>query len=177
VAPVRIPRLLAATGIAAAVDVAVDGQPRGRSETVTSVSRLALAQHEAVLPTIVARAIARRAVKSGAVFGVKQGLGLDGTLPGVAVDLAGVAWQASEKPDTRCWGLLPDSIQVLRVELLQGDHRIAVSAIDVGGRRFGPIADVPVTVADGRTTYVLVQATDAGIIGQPVAGGRGPGVN
>ncbi|MFZ4733353.1 MAG: hypothetical protein ACOYK7_12505 [Pirellulales bacterium] len=177
VAPVRIPRLLAATGIAAAVDVAVDGQPRGRSETVTSVSRLALAQHEAVLPTIVARAIARRAVKSGAVFGVKQGLGLDGTLPGVAVDLAGVAWQASEKPDTRCWGLLPDSIQVLRVELLQGDHRIAVSAIDVGGRRFGTIADLPVTVADGRTTYVLVQATDAGIIGQPVAGGRGPGVN
>lgn len=177
VAPVRVPRLVAATGVAAAVDVAVDGRPGGRSETVTSVSRLALAQHEAVLPTIVARAIARRAVKSGAVFGVKQGLGIDGTLPGVAVDLAGVAWQASEKPDTRCWGLLPDSIQVLRLELPQGDHRLALSAVDAGGRRIGPAAEVPVVVADGRNTYLLVQATDAGIIGRPVAGARGTAVN
>ncbi|NBV44706.1 MAG: hypothetical protein EBR86_03475 [Planctomycetia bacterium] len=178
-APVRVPRLVVAAGRAAAVDVAVDGTAAGRSETVTSVSRLALAQHEAVLPTIVARAVARRALKSGAVFGVNQGLGLEGTLPGVAVDLAGVAWQASEKPDTRCWGLLPDSIQVLRVELPEGPHRLSLTAVDGAGHVFGDGCSLPVNVADGRNTYCLVHATDAGIIGTPLAdaappGGHGP---
>jgi len=42
----------------------------------------------------------------------------------LAVDLAGVAWEATESADTRCWGLLPDQIQVLRVELPAGRHEI-----------------------------------------------------
>jgi hypothetical protein len=114
----------------------------------------------------------RRAVKSGAVFGVQQGLSLDGTLPGVAVDVPGVAWQASEKPDTRCWGLLPDALQVVRLELPVGDHRLDLTAVDGAGHPFGVRGPLPVTVADGRTTYVVVHATDAGIIGRPMAGVR-----
>ena len=31
-----------------------------------------------------------------------------------------MAWEASEAADTRCWGLLPDKIQVLRIELPAG---------------------------------------------------------
>ena len=29
-----------------------------------------------------------------------------------------------EAADTRCWGLLPDKIQVLRIELPAGRHRV-----------------------------------------------------
>lgn len=172
VAPVRVPRAVSAPGRAAAVGIAVAGRPPARTETVTSVSRLALEQHEALRPSLVARAVARRALKTGTVVGVKQGLGLDGTLPGVAVDVAGLAWQATERPDTRCWGLLPDAIQVARLELPAGDHRLDLAAVDGAGHPFGGRGPLPVTVADGRTTYVVVHATDAGIIGRPQAGVR-----
>ena len=36
------------------------------------------------------------------------------------------------------------------------------------GRPLGPAVSQPVTVTDGRDTYLLVQATDAGIVGRPV---------
>jgi hypothetical protein len=48
-------------------------------------------------------------------FGVKQGLGLNSGLPAVALDVAGIAWEAAERADTRCWSLLPDRIEVLRL--------------------------------------------------------------
>lgn len=172
VAPVRVPRIVAAPGRVTAVSIATAAVQPVRTETVTSVSRLALAQQEAMLPTIVGRAVARRALKTGVVYGVKQGLAIDGTLPGVALDLAGVAWQAAEKPDTRCWGLLPDSLQVARLELPAGEHRFDLAALDGAGVACPARASLPVSVADGRTTYVVVHATDAGIIGRPLAGSR-----
>ena len=39
---------------------------------------------------------------------------------GLALDVAGVVWEATESADTRCWGLLPDKIQVMRLELPAG---------------------------------------------------------
>jgi len=42
--------------------------------------------------------------------------------------------------------------------------------VDGAGHPFGARGPLPVTVADGRTTYVVVHATDAGIIGRPLAG-------
>ena len=41
----------------------------------------------------------------------------------VALDIAGIAWEATEAADTRCWGLLPEKIQVLRIELPAGRHQ------------------------------------------------------
>ena len=46
------------------------------------------------------------------------------TWANLGVDLLGVAWEASERADTRCWALLPDQIQVLRVELPAGQQRV-----------------------------------------------------
>jgi hypothetical protein len=142
------------------------------TETIANVSGMAKSQCDAMLPTTVARAIVRRSVKQAAIVGARETLGGAGSLPGVAVDLAGIAWQAGERADTRCWSLLPDTIQVARLELPAGDHEILLEPFDREGRRIGRTAAVVATVLDGRDTFVLVQSPDAGIVGMPLVGGR-----
>lgn len=170
VAPIKVPRVVAAPGRARGVVVGriADGRVawRWRTATITDVSRMAVEQQAAIHDRVVARAVARRAMKKATVFGVKEGIGLGRFGPAaLAFDLAGVAWEAAENADTRCWGLLPDSIQVARVELPAGEHALAVSAVDETGRALGPAVPRSVTVADGRNTYLVVAAVDGGIVG------------
>jgi hypothetical protein len=130
---------------------------------------MAVEQEAAVHDQTVARAVARRALKKGTVFGVKEGLGVERFGPAaLAFDVAGVAWEAAENADTRCWGLLPDSIQVVRMELPAGAHTLAFQAVDRQGMPVGKAVRESVTVADGRNSYVVVTAVDAGIVGKSV---------
>ena len=172
VAPIKVPRVVAAPGRARGVAV---GLVRGntldwtaRTATITDVSRMAVEQDDATHDRTVARAVARRALKKGAVYGVKEGIGLDRFGPAALLfDVAGVAWEAAENADTRCWGLLPDSIQVARLELPAGEHTLATAAVDEAGATVGVRSARRVTVEDGRNTYVVLTAVDAGIIGGP----------
>lgn len=168
IAPIKVPRVIALPGSVGGLEVGVGDWSAGRTETITNVSQMAVQQHEAVLPQTVGRAVARRSLKKAAIFGAKQGLGLQNSLPAVAFDVAGVAWEATENADTRCWGLLPDTIQVLRLELPAGEHTLALQPVDRSGRPLGNAVPRTVTVLDGRNTYVLAQATDSGIVGQPL---------
>jgi hypothetical protein len=172
VAPIRVPRVVVAPGAAATVQVAVGDWSAGRTETITDVSRMALSQEEAMLPWVMGRAVARRAIKKGTIWGVKQGLGMHGGLPGAALDVAGIAWEATETADTRCWSLLPDRIQVLRLELPAGRHTLGLAALDRAGQPLGAPVERQIEVSDGRNTYLVVVATDSGILGRPPA--RGP---
>jgi tetratricopeptide (TPR) repeat protein len=172
VAPIKVPRVVAAPGRSRSVSVSLGTAsggwtPAGQTATITDISRMAVDQEAAVHDRTVARAVARRALKKGTVFGVKEGLGVDRFGPAALLfDVAGVAWEAAENADTRCWGLLPDSIQVVRIELPAGTHTLALRAIDEAGHPVGPAVPRSVTVADGRNTYVVLQAPDAGIIGK-----------
>lgn len=172
VAPIKVPRVVAAPGRSRGVSVGLataggGWTTAGRTSTITDISRMAVEQEAAVHDRTVARAVARRALKKGTVFGVKEGLGVDRLGPAALLfDVAGVAWEAAENADTRCWGLLPDSIQVVRIELPAGTHTLALRAVDEAGHPVGPAVPRSVTVADGRNTYVVVQAPDAGIIGE-----------
>ena len=169
IAPIKVPRVIALPGSVGGMQVGVGDWAAGRTETITNVSQMAISQHEAVLPQTVGRAVARRSLKKAAIFGAKQGLGLQNSgLPSLAFDVAGVAWEATENADTRCWGLLPDTIQVLRLELPAGQHTLSLRPIDRSGRPLGGAVPQTVTVLDGRNTYVLAQATDAGIVGKPL---------
>lgn len=169
IAPIKVPRVIALPGNVGGLQVGVGDWSAGRTETITNVSQMAIQQHEAVLPQTVGRAVARRSLKKAAIFGAKQGLGLQSSgLPSLAFDVAGVAWEATENADTRCWGLLPDTIQVLRLELPVGQHTLALRPIDRSGRPLGGAVPQTVTILDGRNTYVLAQATDSGIVGKPL---------
>jgi tetratricopeptide (TPR) repeat protein len=72
VAPIKVPRIVAAPGAAGTVQVAVGDWAAGQTETITDVSQMAIRQQEALLPTTLARAVARRTVKKGTIYGVKQ---------------------------------------------------------------------------------------------------------
>ena len=168
VAPIKLPRIVAAPGIAGTVQVGIGDWAAGQTETITSVSQMALRQQEALLPWQLARAVARRTVKKGTIFGVKQGLGMQDGLPSVALDLAGVAWEAAESADTRCWTLLPDRIQVLRLELPAGTHTLALRPLGHDGQPLGEPVAQSVTACDGRNSYLLTRVGDAGFIGPPL---------
>ena len=167
VAPVKVARVVRSPSNSTHVlGVTVDSQYRGTTETITDVTDLAVKQYDAIFPQIVARAVARRIVKKGAVYGAKEVSGIEkGSLSGLALDLAGVAWEATESADTRCWGLLPDKIQVLRVELPAGRHGVALQPI--GSTSWMPGAGTEqVEIANGRNTYVLTVVPDGKVVGQ-----------
>jgi uncharacterized protein len=169
-APVRIPRVVASPSRVNHVQVLVPGQAPVATETITDVTRMALHQHHAVETQIMARAVARRLVKKGVVYGTKETLGMSrGSLGAIPLDLAGIAWEAMERADTRCWSLLPDSIQVVRVELPAGRHALQLQPVDGHGRPLSTPARETVSIEDGRNTYLLLHVPDARIVGQILA--------
>jgi hypothetical protein len=83
----------------------------------------------------------------------------------IGLSLLGVVWEATEAADTRCWGLLPREIQVVRLELPAGDHRVELSPMLVGGVPvMGPSVDVQ--IEDGRNTYLLACFPGSASVGQ-----------
>ncbi|HJT35488.1 MAG TPA: hypothetical protein VJ783_25905, partial [Pirellulales bacterium] len=172
IAPVKVPRIVIPPNPITRIGVSVDQRPAGATDTITDVGRMALEQHQAIYPTIVARAVARRVVKKGVVFGAKEAMGANQrTLTSVALDVAGVAWEATEAADTRCWGLLPDKIQVLRLELPSGSHQIGLAPLSPYGAA-GPSSTVTVTIVDGRNTYLLANFPSAALVGRIVTNQR-----
>jgi uncharacterized protein len=156
VAPVKVPQVVARPNPIQAIAVSVNGQPLGTTATITDVTALALSHYARDYPRIVARAVARRLLKKGVVYAAKEVGGVTkGSLASSAVDLAAVAWEATESADTRCWGLLPDKIQVFRMELPAGAHVVSLLPVLAPGPSAGPGTQQTVEIFDGRNTYLL----------------------
>lgn len=167
IASIKVPKVLATRNAIQSVAVAVDGRTVGETATITDVGQMAAAQCEAVFPQTVARAVVRRAVKKGVVYGTKEALGVrKGSLESLPFDLVGMAWEATEKADTRCWGLLPDKIQVQRIELPAGEHDLVLIPLDMGHHPLGPPVAQRVTIADGRNTYLLANFPGSKLVGE-----------
>jgi hypothetical protein len=49
-----------------------------------------------------------------------------------------------------------------------GAHAMLVQPLDRHGQPLGQAVEQSVTVADGRNTYLLVRATDVGLVGRPL---------
>ena len=155
-APIRVPRVRAQINVVDSIGVAVNGMPLDRTETITDVTRMAIAQHEAVFTHTLARAVVRRTVKKSVVYGTKEALGVQrGSLTSIPFDVAGVVWEATERADTRCWGTLPETIQVLRLELPAGDQQISLLPLDQGGRPIGRAVHGRVAVVDGGNSFMF----------------------
>ena len=127
IAPVKVPRVVLASNPLDNVQVLVDGSSAGQTETITDVGQFAVQQYQARYPQVLARAVVRRSVKKGMVYAGKEAADVEkDSLLSFALDVGGVAWEATETADTRCWGLLPDKIQVLRLELPAGQHHVTL---------------------------------------------------
>lgn len=162
IAPVKVPGVVTTANSTRTVGVTVDGQAAGTTATITDVGQLAVQQYAAIYPQVLARAVIRRVVKKGVVYGAKEAVQVGNqSLTNVAFDLGGIVWEATEQADTRCWGLLPDKIQVLRIELPAGEHRIGLRPDGLGGG-----GEATVRIADGRNTYALATLVDGRLIGK-----------
>ena len=166
IAPIKVPRVVPSPHDVGSVGVAVDGRPIGQTATITDIGRMAVDQHEAVFPRIMAEAVVRRVVKKSVVYGVKEFSGVEkDTFPSFALDLLGVAWEATESADTRCWGLLPDKIQVLRIELPAGQHQILLQSLGMSGLSLGRPSTTSVQIDNGRNTYLLANLPYGNVVG------------
>ncbi|MDY3551322.1 hypothetical protein R5W24_000397 [Gemmata sp. JC717] len=169
IAPIKVPRVVRPINQVASVNVNVIGHPEGRTQTITDIGQMASEQCEALMTETLARAIVRRVVKKGIVYGVKEAIGTDKSqMTSLALNAAGVVWEATESADTRCWGLLPDKIQVLRLELPAGEHTLNLQTVGKNGALIGPAHTTKVQVRDGRNTYALANFPDARLVGKIV---------
>ena len=166
IAPIKVPKVVAPQSNISFVRVTADGREVGGTATITDVSRMAVEQYEAIYPRVIGTAVVRRIVKKSVIYGTKEaiGRGKQNTLLDLGLDAVGVAWEATESADTRCWGLLPDKIQVLRVELPAGPHQIALQSVGPWGN--GNPEKQNVTITNGHNTYLLANFPDSKLVGK-----------
>lgn len=160
VASVKVPVVEIPASPIAAVGVALQGELLGATQTITDLGQLAVDRSDAEMPWTLARAVARRVLKETSVAATSKSLGLSGDAA-AAFEFAAInAWSASERADTRCWGLLPREIQVLRAELPAGAHEINLLPMSITGQVFAEPGMEQVMIEDGRNHYVLVFAPE-----------------
>ncbi len=180
--PIMLPVIVRPRETVPALAVSIDDRRTGVTETITDVGRMAEEQFEAVYPQILAKAVARRAMKKIALYGVKSAVDTDNVWAHLLLEVGAMAWQSSETADTRCWNLLPAEIQVVRLEVPAGDHKITLQPTDrifstaaagyistQDSAPFGQEYSRTISVEDGRNTYVLANFPGAHMIGKIVA--------
>ena len=171
-APVKIPQVVNFVPVADCVSVQVDGAAAGKTATLVDIGEMAVRQQQAHYPAIIGRAVARRVIKKGVLYGAQEVADVQqGSLLSFGVMAAGVAWEATESADTRCWGLLPDTIQVFRVELPVGDHTVTLRPSQRRGD-FGTPAQTKVTIREGRHTYLLGNLPTSKFVGELLTSSR-----
>jgi hypothetical protein len=139
--------------------VGVNGARLGPTHSIADVEQLAVDSYRKERNAIVARAVARRVIKKATIAAAKEKVGKEG-LSGIGMDIAGIAWEASEGADTRCWGLLPRDIQVIRIEAPKGTSIVNMTPM-MGGMLVGPSKEILVPVNDGANSYVLCWFPDS----------------
>ena len=158
IASVKVPQVVLPSSGTAAVGVRIGGKLFGATQTLTDVGQLASQQSSAEMPWTIARAVVRRATKEAAVAKVGDSLGLDGDAGSLFHFAAASAWSGVEQADTRCWGLLPREIQVLRAELPVGRHQVDLQPLGFSGDLLSPGQSQSVEIHDGRNQYLIVIA-------------------
>ena len=172
IAPVKVARVVRRPNRIQAVMADMDGSSVGTTATLVDVGELAEAHYQARYHEILAMAVARRTIKKGSIYVAKEKLNAD-TNPAldILLTLGGIAWEASEAADTRCWGLLPETIQVLRIEAPVGTRTLKLQAVDVHGA-YGVPESVSVDVREQRNTYVLANFPDSHLVGKVLVSGQ-----
>ena len=161
VASVKVPKVILPPSRVATVGAVIDGTPFGTTQTLTDVATLAANHVSAEMPWTIARAVIRRVTKEASVASAGRNLGLEGNASAIFQFAAGSAWAATEKADTRCWGMLPREIQVLRAELPVGDHQVQLSPLGLQQAPLSAGKTQDVSIVDGRNHYLIVLAPDS----------------
>lgn len=165
-APVKVPKVRTFTPSIQAVELVVDGQHSAETATLLDIGEMAQRQAEAHFPRVIAEAVARRVIKKGVIYAAKEGVDASPwSAASVGLSALGVAWEATETADTRCWSLLPDQIQVARVSLPVGEHEVQLRGVR-GHLKYPGSSARKVTIRQGRHTYLMGFFPDEQLVGQ-----------
>ncbi len=138
--------------------------------TLVNLNEVAEASYREHRDQEIGAVVARRVLKKGAVYVLKETQKIhNNSLVDLGVNVAGVAWEALEKPDTRSWRMLPARIDVARAELPAGPWTTSLQFASYGVPRSRQ--EVPVHIADGRNTYVLCIIPEHDFTGHILIGG------
>jgi hypothetical protein len=166
-APVPIPKVRTTSSRTENVAVQIEGRPMGKTSTIVDINMMANLQQEARYPEILGRAVARRVLKKGAIYAVKEVTDAQpNSLPSLALNVVGIAWEASEQADLRCWSMLPGRIQVLRMALPAGEHQVVLQPLSYTGTAVGIAAPTRVQIHAGRNTYLLGNFPEDHLVGE-----------
>ena len=151
-APIPVPKVAVSDPYPPPLWVQVNGKDI-QTATVLDVNLIAREQLDANMPWIMARALARRAVKGIASQKVGR-VAASGVRGGETKELvqdlttiaASIVSTAIENADTRSWSTLPAQIRTARVELPEGVQHVYL----------GSAGWVDVRIAAGHASYVLV---------------------
>jgi hypothetical protein len=133
-----------------------DGTGGGVELAFADVSRAIVADFERERGRLIARTIARGAVKLAVTQSAeRRATERDETVGWLVGVLGNVGSALLEQADTRSWHLLPGGIAILRMPLAAGTHELAVEAGGGAGRTL-PLGSVH--VEPGRTTFVSTRA-------------------
>jgi hypothetical protein len=179
-APVMIPCIVRSEDVMTALSVSIDGKWKSQTETLTDISRMAVEQFEAVKPQIIARAVVRRTLKKGVLYGSKEAVDAN-NWTSLLMDVGGMVWESMETADTRCWNLLPAEIQVTRLEVPAGEYRLSLQpmtrvysmaskgyVVSENSVRTGSECSRTIVVESGRNTYVLANFPNDELVGDIV---------
>ncbi|MDR2763194.1 MAG: hypothetical protein LBB88_11360 [Planctomycetaceae bacterium] len=178
-APVMIPAIVSDSRAGEVeIDFSIDQKFRGSTSEVTNISKMAKDQFDANMPLIITRAIVRRMLKKGAIYGTKKAVDANGWV-GLALEVGGMIWESMETADTRSWNLLPNSIQISRVELPAGEHEITMSLsslLDYAPKYYKPPVyqayNAKFKIHDGRNTYILANFINGKLVGKITVSGE-----
>jgi hypothetical protein len=147
------PRLMADGADAAAARIALD------------LSAGVIADDMAHRGWVIARAIARAGTKLAITRAIENEAGEKNEAVGrILGAVANAGAVLLERADTRSWALVPDRLEVLRIDLPAGDHPLAVR---LGS---GEVLDLGVVRVTDRATRILFPAPGAAIPTPTVAG-------
>ena len=109
-------------------------------------------------PELLAKALLRAVVKNVVADEVEEEVEEEdetlGEVTGVALNVLGAL---TERADTRSWNLLPGRLQLFRLRLPAGDHRLEVVSGSRDGDDRTPDATVDVQVPAGGVTVASVR--------------------
>jgi len=153
--PVYVERPIALSGVNYQV-----GDQQGQLELMEIVDPLAIKSLEQEMPTIIARAAARQAIKYQAT---KQARQEDSAL-GLLVNLTGALL---EQADTRSWTTLPQAIYMARVSLSPGTYNLSVRIVSSYDGKDKTVNLDGIKIKAGETVYRSLHWIPANVTNLP----------
>ena len=138
--------------------------------TVVDLNEVAQASYHEHRDEEIAHAITRRVLKKGAVYVLKEAQNIHrNSFVDLGINVAGIAWEAMERADTRSWRLLPARIDIARTELPAGHWSATLRFSHSSASR--ATQTIPVYIENGRNTYIVCLIPEQDFAGHILVGG------